>query len=504
MNYGYPAGADHYEEFRKGVFDSRVLPNGLSPRVAEDSHSSESELEIQARWFGGEFGRIFAGEDGERVEVVQFGHWNRGAGPDFTEAAVRVDGVLHAGAIELDLDARDWERHGHGANPDFESVVLHVYTDGPSLKRFYTRTEKHRAVCQVQLPQYAWSQGPPDFLPEAFRGRCKTPLAKMADREVESLLYSAAQFRLHRKARRFDALSAAVDQEQALFQGIAEALGFQSNKTAMAILAQRCPIRVLKDLSPIEREAALFGTAGFLSAKQFETSDRDSTRQYLRDLWDCWWRIRDFFEVSSNRAIPWSFSGNRPLNHPQRRLGAMVGILDHWDHFHRFWNSAEEPLGKIVNNYLNNLSHNFWQQHYTLDSKPSPRPMQLVGRDRRRDILGNVVFPGAMGQGAHRWEEYLSLRKVDSNRNLRRAALRLFGDNPGRRKLFTSYYYQQQGLLQIYRDFCLEDLSECKNCPFPEQVLQWQSQKYLSEGEEMKFDRALLQDCTSFVHPNSQ
>ena len=32
----------------------------------------------------------------------------------------------------------------------------------------------------------------------------------------------------------------------------------------------------------------------------------------------------------------------------------------------------------------------------------------------------------------------------------------------------------QQALLQIYRDFCLEDLSDCDQCPFPEQLAQWQ------------------------------
>ncbi|MDF1851825.1 MAG: DUF2851 family protein [Verrucomicrobiales bacterium] len=493
MMNGYPAAADRYAVFRARVFDSAVPAMSDGDRVAEDKVVSESELEIQARWFGGEFGRSFRGEEGEKVEIVQFGHWNRGAGPDFTESTVRIDGVLHAGAIELDLDARDWEGHGHGSNPEFESVVLHVYTDGPSLKRFFTRTEQHRQVCQVQLPQFAWSQGPPDFLPEAFPGRCTTPLANMTDHEVATLLHSAAQYRLRQKALRFSALSSAVDREQALYQGLAEALGYRSNKTAMAILAQRCPIRVLKELSPIEREAALFGTAGFLSVDRFEETSRDSTRRYLRRLWDCWWKIREGFEVSSHRAIPWCFSGNRPLNHPQRRVAALLGLLARWDSIHEFWNSSQKGLGKIVNNSLNNLSHDYWDQHYTLKSEPTSRPMQLIGKDRRRDILGNVVFPGVMGQGAHRWEEYLALQKVDSNRNLRRAALRLFGEDPARKKLFTSYYYQQQGLLQIYQDFCLEDLSECQSCPFPEQVLQWQAAMKTSGSPKTDRKQVVLQ-----------
>ena len=51
-----------------------------------------TELELQAHWFAGDFGREFTHDAGEAVRVVQFGVWNREAGPDFAEAAVSLDG----------------------------------------------------------------------------------------------------------------------------------------------------------------------------------------------------------------------------------------------------------------------------------------------------------------------------------------------------------------------------------------------------------------------------
>jgi hypothetical protein len=51
-----------------------------------------SELELQARWFAGDFGRSFTGIAGEEIEVLQFGTWNREAGPDFSDAAVQIKG----------------------------------------------------------------------------------------------------------------------------------------------------------------------------------------------------------------------------------------------------------------------------------------------------------------------------------------------------------------------------------------------------------------------------
>ena len=36
-----------------------------------------SELELQARWFAGDFGKEFVSTSGGRIDIVQFGVWNR-------------------------------------------------------------------------------------------------------------------------------------------------------------------------------------------------------------------------------------------------------------------------------------------------------------------------------------------------------------------------------------------------------------------------------------------
>src|SRR5690349_23822553 len=51
-----------------------------------------TELELQARWFAGDFGRSFVSTRGNHIDIVQFGSWNREAGPDFSNAAISVNG----------------------------------------------------------------------------------------------------------------------------------------------------------------------------------------------------------------------------------------------------------------------------------------------------------------------------------------------------------------------------------------------------------------------------
>lgn len=471
ISFDFPLAAEHYETFRQSVW------SGAVPLVAEPSRKGPSgyELEIQAQWFGGEFGRKFTGTDGEEIEIVQFGHWNRSAGPDFTECAVRIDGELKPGPIELDVRAGDWEHHGHGSNPDFDSVVLHVFTDLPALNRFYTRTSSHRQVCQLLLPQFTGLQGPPDYLPEAYPGRCVTPLGKMSDADVESILASAAQFRLLQKSARFRAMSDSTSLNQAMYQGFAEALGFRQNKTQMAVLAQRNPIATLLKLDPLQREARLFGAAGFMEQEFYEETLSEDSRRYLRGLWEEWWKLRDEVEPSSHRAIPWKLSGSRPVNHPQRRVGALAAIVNQWPSLSALWKTPGDNCEKQLSGFFDQLNHEYWEHHYTLKSAPSEKHLKLIGKDRQRDILGNLVFPCLVAQDDSFWNTYRGMRGAVGNEKLRRALLRLFGSNDERAGDFSKWYFQQQGLLQIYRDFCLEDHSECEECPFPEQLLQWKS-----------------------------
>src|SRR5438045_9722434 len=105
-----------------------------------------NELELQARWFAGDFGKHFRSVDGRNIEIVQFGTWNREAGPDFQDAAIRIDGAeTKTGSIEFDLADRNWETHAHATNPAFEDTILHIFVNR-SERTVFTRTKSHRNV----------------------------------------------------------------------------------------------------------------------------------------------------------------------------------------------------------------------------------------------------------------------------------------------------------------------------------------------------------------------
>ena len=55
--------------------------------------------------------------EGDPVEPLQPGQANTHAGPDFTDARVRIGDTLWAGCVEIHLRSSDWERHGHHTDP---------------------------------------------------------------------------------------------------------------------------------------------------------------------------------------------------------------------------------------------------------------------------------------------------------------------------------------------------------------------------------------------------
>jgi Protein of unknown function (DUF2851) len=451
--------ANSYAEMRDRA---RVRERGLFvwPRIP-------NELELQARWFAGDFGKKFVSTTGDKIDIVQFGTWNREAGPDFRDVAIRINGSDPIrGCIEIDLADRNWETHGHATNPAFDETVLHVFVD-KSEREFFTRTKSNRNVPQVRVD--------PTILPDAFRanvalakpGRCQGPLNNLPEERICNVLNAAAQFRLQRKAASIRAKTDNHGRDEALFQEIAAALGYKENKLPFTLIAQRVSLKFLRE-NVKDDEAILFGIAGFLETPDLAAYKR-STRNYVRELWDRWWPHRDEMQRLIVPTTVWRISSTRPANHPQRRLAALSILAGEWLAFRR-------SLGKnnvaAVRDFFGGLAHPFWKIHYTLTAAPSAQLMALIGESRIVEILANVIFPFWFAEDLDVWPEYVKLPARLTNRRLETGATRLFGDD-SRRKEFLKTVAHQQGLLQIYEDFCLQDNSDCAQCPFPEQMRKW-------------------------------
>ena len=458
MNADIQREAAAYERFLHSFSGEGIL---LAAESSNQLPHHINEIEAQSLWMAG-----LLGTEGEtlrhgKVRIIDFGEWNRSAGPDFQQAEIELNGTRIRGDIELDPTAQDWEHHGHGANPAYNNVVLHVTLSAPP-QGWYTRDSLHRdiPIFTISPALLAAAYGKPKAQHDSAE-LCSKPLSLMSAEKIASFLKAAAAYRMLRKRRLFRIKAQHIGESQAWYESLAETLGYKVNKHPMQMLARRAPLKELGH----HAESILFGTAGFLVPILPEQAG-DDTRQYHRSVWDAWWAQRAQFELGEGRNIQWQYAPIRPVNHPHRRVAALAQIVKQWKQFEPLFNAAEAT--KLCNK-LTALSHPYWDIHYTLASARLNKKTALIGSSRARDFLINHVY--VQDESPAAWETYLSLKEKDCPSTVKTTVAHLFGNRDDLTKLLQ-HSYAQQGLLQINADYCSS--TACSECQFPVGLSRWQ------------------------------
>lgn len=442
--------------------------------LREMPERAPTEMELQALWFEQWLQEPLRLEDGTEFTVIQPGFWNHAAGPDFLQAAVRrADGTTQVGAVELHLQATDWQNHGHHLDAAYEETILHVVWQRPA-KPYFPATAGFRHVPQFFLSDHLlapWPELAPllEFpvgqnRPRAQPGLCQKSIAQRSTAEVVELLRTAGAYRLRRKAERLRCMIQARGRPQALWESLAEALGYSQNKLPMRLLAQRLPWALPILSGEVERTALLFGLAGFLPAETL-TGLSAAAKTILRPCWDHWWKQRAAYDHALLSRTHWHLANLRPTNRPERRLAALAGI-------HPLVPDLIKALAAFDSTTFADLLHSihdpFWSHHTTWRSRRSAQPLALLGAERIADIMLNVYGPLLANQDEAAGLTFFQNLKIGPNHRSRIAHERVLGTRSLGSALREALV--QQGLLQIYQDHCLADVSGCAQCPFPSMV----------------------------------
>jgi len=482
-----------YGELRAQVLRA-AQPSSAAPAVLRDADSNYvpipiSERLVQAIWYDQrlQLDQLVT-TDGRRVRVLFPGWWNLEAGPDFRHATVQIGGgPEQTGDIEIHLRAGDWFQHGHDDDPRYNNVILHVVlweTGSSGLAQTAAGGTTPQLVLQHHLAEpleALFDELDLDAYPHNVgnhEGPCAALLGNTAPAVIGNLLDAAGDERFATKARKFARWSHRTGPEQAFYEGWMEALGYKQNKSAFRLLAQRLPLQSLRDYRP-QTAALLFGVASFLPTDQPAVKDELSL-DYVRRLWSQWWKQRPDF---AGRVLPlaaWRLASTRPANHPHRRVGAAAALLRRHPNFAEKVIAAIESDGDPARLFLQ-VQDEYWSRHFTLGGRTQRAGVELIGAARAEEIVSNVVLPFVAASADERGDvklqqrvfaQYARTPAQPSNATLRLAAQQLFGQvNAARAYLKTAR--RQQGLIQIFQDFCLHDKSVCRQCQFPEIVSRW-------------------------------
>ena len=268
---------------------NRSSQNELSEAPGLYGTLTLEEKLIQKIWNNGEFSqKNLKTSDGNSLEILDSGRLNLAEeGPDFKDATLLIDGNVIYGDIEIHIEEKDWEKHGHDNDPAYRKVILHVLVYPPKRKcSVIPSILEKRIATFFLLPQLHKSleeHAEEDAL-DRLNG-ISTENAPSKDfpqnwEESRKWAYERWLTKLNYAEKRLKA-SGWVE---ACHQWLLEVLGHQRNRSPMARIALKYPT-----------QSWLTG----LNPNAVYSSQKD-------------WRLR----------------GCRPLNHPKKRLQQYAQLIE--------------------------------------------------------------------------------------------------------------------------------------------------------------------------------
>ena len=246
--------------------------------------------------------------------------------------------------------------------------------------------------------------------------------------------------------------------EQALYEAIMGTLGYKNNRVPFRQLARLVTLPVLLEHDAVcDAYATLLGVSSLLP-ETLEDTWEDASRDFVRSLWDSWWKRKSGWEKRIMPRAAWHLAGLRPHNHPIRRLVAAAEL------FSREASLAdgilacdtESPVAwfREIGELLEpDVTTPYWEKRLGFGGHSGDSPIAIVGSRRRAAIISNVIVPFVAARGLDVRPLLPRLPAEESNQFIRQTAHLLFG--PDHNPAFYDGGVLQQGLIQIFHDFCL-------------------------------------------------
>jgi len=461
-----------------------ALKDVTQASMVRESHSDEtafpySERHLQCVWFDSSLRPpLLRSADGEEIIIEDAGHWNLEAGPDFLDAVLSI-GAEHrkvCGDVEIHIRPGDWQDHGHLEDPAYSRVVAHVsYFPGSlpanalptgavqiSLRDALRSNPTFSFEC-VDVTSYPYASLPAKPTP------CGEILASRDPDEGAQLLESAGEERLRVKAARMAENIRERGEEQVFYEEIMCALGYKHNRIPFRQLAFAVPLLALQEeagADPMKAYSLFLGVGGLLPAKTSMRWD-DEARAFIRCLWDNWWKQQAKWDTRTLDHETWHLLGLRPQNHPVRRMAAASVLFTGKKSLLLAFNDLDVTSPKTwfrdAQALLTGTSGmEFWKRRLSFAGKPQDSEVELIGAGRVSAMLSNVVIPFLAATGVNIAPLLAHLPPEENNNLIRRTAYALFGRDHNPALYQTGL--RQQGLLQIFHDFCLNNKTACRAC----------------------------------------
>lgn len=402
------------------------------------------------------------------LEIIKCGEYNKDAGPDFTNARIKIDGTEWAGTIEIHKKSSDWFLHQHDSNKAYDNVILHVVYEHDreiynSKKQLIPCLELKHILIDDVLSKYETLYQSKQQIP------CGALFSEVAAITRESCLERMLVERLQAKTDFIKELYLFTKSnwEETFYLLLFKNFGFHTNSDAFLQIAKSIPLTILLKHanSPIQLEALLFGQSGLLNH-----SLKDEYAKVLLKEYEYLKRKYNLTTIPHHLK----FLRLRPQNFPTIRVAQLANFI--YKYQHTFSKIVESnSVNEVKKLFILSVS-DYWKTHYVFDEESLYSEKQL-GNSSIENIIINTVCPLLFSYGKEKQEDSIIdklIKWYDELEPERNRFIKLFEEL----KFKPKHAGHTQALLQLYANYCTT--KKCLKCNIGVSILSKNNRRNLT------------------------
>lgn len=406
--------------------------------------------------------------DGSSLIVQHPGTLNTHAGPDFSEAKIKIEQTLWVGNVELHIKSSDWNKHAHQKNENYEKLILHVvYENDDEIETknntLFPTLELKKYIDTSLLKKYEYLMEHAGFIP------CEKNILHVKSIFVQLQMERMLAERLEEKTSHIIELLKKYNNnwQEVFYVQLAMGFGLHINQYAFEQLALNTPISLLAKHknNPLQIEALLFGQAGFLNDYFDEVYPTllQTEYQYVKKL----------HSLENIEKKHWKFLRLRPANFPTIRIAQFAQLI--LDSTHLFSKILHAKSIKEIEQLFKINVSDYWLTHYTFNEKSLERKKSL-GKSFVQTLIINSIVPTLFIYGKLQAKDeyckrailFLEQLPAESNSIITQwQALNIEIKNAA----------HTQAFIQLYKRYCTE--KRCLECSIGYSILRKNEQDFI-------------------------
>ncbi|AZB24610.1 DUF2851 family protein [Chryseobacterium bernardetii] len=305
--------------------------------------------------------------EGNPVEIIQFGKWNKDAGPDFLDSKIKINGLVLAGNIELHIRSSDWIFHNHSQDPNYQNIILHVVFQHDieisqlSDQKVPTLELKHYIDENIIWKYERLINGNQFIACESIFSKDKIPVNFHEGNILKKLEEKSAEFEQSLVLYKNNF-------ETVLFHSLSYSFGLKVNAYIFRQIAESVDYGIINKIrqNPLQLEALLFGISGWL------TSPEDGQMKIWKREFDF---LKAKFKLSDLIFHP-KFLRLRPPNFPTIRLSQLADLYRQQNLFSKIMEA--EHIDELYNIFKSVKASEYWDCHFNFGTISKVQPKTLT------------------------------------------------------------------------------------------------------------------------------